>query len=125
MKLIIAGTRTLYPRSTFLEACIAQFGLSPTEIVCGGAKGVDTVGKSVAEYNGWPVKTFLPNWDLFGKAAGPHRNGEMAHYADALLLIWNGWSPGSASMKGAMLQLNKPIHEVILKETSNVKELSR
>jgi hypothetical protein len=40
----------------------------------------------------------------------------MAEYADALLLIWNGESRGSANMKENMVKLGKPVYEVILKE---------
>ncbi len=61
------------------------------------------------------LKEFPPDWEKHGKAAGPIRNKEMAEYADALLLIWDGKSRGSASMKKEMEKLEKPIYEVILK----------
>lgn len=41
----------------------------------------------------WPA-----NWSKYGKAAGPMRNADMARNADALLLIWDGRSRGSANM---------------------------
>ena len=49
-----------------------------------------------------------------GKAAGHVRNKKMAEYGDALLLIWDGKSKGSANMKKEMQKLNKPIYEVTL-----------
>jgi hypothetical protein len=39
----------------------------------------------------------------------------MADYADALLLIWDGESKGSANMKKNMEKQNKKVYEVILK----------
>jgi hypothetical protein len=39
----------------------------------------------------------------------------MAEYADALILVWDGKSRGSASMKREMEKLGKPIYEVIVK----------
>jgi hypothetical protein len=41
---------------------------------------------------------FPAKWDKYGKAAGPLRNREMAAYADALILVWDGKSRGSANM---------------------------
>jgi hypothetical protein len=45
----------------------------------------------------------------------------MAEEADALLLIWDGESKGSANMKKEMLFKNKPVYEVILR-TYNVEK---
>ena len=69
--------------------------------------------KEISNYN---TKTFLPDWKTKGRAAGPIRNKEMAIYADILLLIWDGKSRGSKSMKDEMLKLQKPIYEVIINE---------
>ncbi len=90
-----------------------------TEIVSGDAHGVDTSGENYADAADLPVKFFYPDWDTHGKAAGPIRNRRMAEYADALLLIWDGKSKGSASMKAEMTKLNKPIYEVIMKPKDN------
>ncbi len=38
----------------------------------------------------------------------------MALYGDALLLIWDGKSRGSTSMRNEMKKLDKPVYEVIL-----------
>ncbi len=62
-----------------------------------------------------PVKEFPADWDQHGNAAGPIRNAQMADYADALLLIYDGESRGSLNMRKQMAQLKKPIYEVILK----------
>lgn len=69
--------------------------------------------------NSLKLTKFPADWDKFGKAAGHIRNKQMAEEADALLLIWDGESKGSANMKKEMLFKNKPVYEVILK-TYNV-----
>jgi hypothetical protein len=93
---------------------LAHFKLNPTEIVSGGAKGVDASAEWFAEVGKRPFKLFPADWDKHGKSAGPLRNREMAQYGDALLLIWDGKSPGSANMKAAMHRLKKPVYEIVM-----------
>lgn len=119
MKLIVAGSRTFYVSHHFIDDvyCIKCPELDyPEEIVCGGAKGIDEAGKRWGHTLSSKdrVKLFPADWDKHGKAAGPIRNREMAQYADALLLIWDGKSRGSANMKSEMQKLGKPVYEVIL-----------
>lgn len=115
MKLIIAGTRTLNFGAYNIGQIIKEKGITGiTEIVSGGAKGVDSNGQDFAFFSDLNTKVFKPDWETYGGAAGPIRNRQMAEYADALLLIWTGTSPGSFSMKQEMLKLGKPIYEVVL-----------
>jgi predicted Rossmann fold nucleotide-binding protein DprA/Smf involved in DNA uptake len=127
VKLIIAGSRTLYPLVPFIDSIIAQNNIKVTEVVSGGARGVDICGEKFQEcYSEMGVRYHNPvaslkltrfpaDWNTHGKAAGPIRNKQMAEYADALLLIWDGESSGSRNMKETMLKLGKPVYEVILK----------
>lgn len=119
MKLIIAGGRDLYSMESLIYWFLYNSGgdLEPTEIVSGGASGIDESGEAFAKTNEYPVKVFEADWETHGRAAGPIRNKQMAEYADALLLIWNGESPGSKSMRSEMAKLNKPIYEIILKSS--------
>lgn len=101
MKVIIAGGRDITIQE-LVDETVAEFQATIgeiTEVVCGGATGVDTLGKRWAESRRIPVKTFPAEWNKHGAAAGPIRNREMAKYADALILVWDGKSRGSASMK--------------------------
>ncbi len=87
----------------------------PTEIVSGASGNVDKSGEDFARMKELRIEQFDADWYNYGKAAGPKRNREMAQYADALLLIWDGQSRGSASMKKEMLATGKPVFEVILR----------
>jgi hypothetical protein len=100
VKTIIAGSRTITDYE-LVKRVIADSGFADeiTEVLCGGANGVDACGFSWGRETGIPVKLMLPDWDTYGKAAGPFRNEAMAEYADALILVWEGKSKGSASMK--------------------------
>ena len=56
-----------------LRRAIAQSDFSIGEVVCGTARGVDTLGELwAAEHN---VRKFPANWGRFGRAAGMYGNG--------------------------------------------------
>jgi hypothetical protein len=97
MKTIIAGSRSIV-KYDIVKEYIVKANFNITEVVCGMAKGVDLLGKEYAEENDIPIKEFPANWDLYGKRAGHLRNTEMAKYADALIAIWDGKSPGTKNM---------------------------
>jgi hypothetical protein len=99
MKTIIAGSRHLKNRETIME-CIYEcpWIQEITEVVSGGAEGVDAIGEEWADIVGLGIRIFKANWNKYGKNAGPMRNRQMAAYADSLILIWNGESKGSANM---------------------------
>jgi YspA, cpYpsA-related SLOG family len=122
MKLIIAGSRTLSPDPKSIYECIYYLHKVPfliDEIISGGAKGVDTYANYFAKEYDLQFKEFPADWEKYGKSAGYIRNKQMAEYADALFLIWDGESKGSGNMKETMLKLNKPVYEVIIR-SSNV-----
>lgn len=96
MKTIIAGSRSITDR----EYIFAKLDAIPdiTEVVSGGAEGVDLIGEDWATKKGIPIKRFDPDWKLFGKQAGKVRNTQMARYADRLVAFWDGKSPGTKHM---------------------------
>lgn len=113
MKVIIAGSRTIRDYREVTKA-IEQSGFEITEVVSGGAMGVDLLGERWARRNGIPVKCFVADWYEYGKSAGPIRNTEMALYADALILVWDGESRGSANMKMNAETVGIKIYEHVL-----------
>ena len=116
MKVIVAGSRSGIPEAAVHAAInnAVESGLIVDEIVSGKAKGVDAAGESWARANNVPIKEFPADWDTHGKVAGPIRNGEMAAYADALILVWDGQSRGSASMLKQAAAMGLKIYENII-----------
>lgn len=97
MRVIIAGTRTITDPAIIAEA-IALAGFDVTEVVSGGARGVDRLGEAWARARGIRVRVFPAEWARYGRRAGPVRNRTMAEHADALIAIWDGASRGTAVM---------------------------
>ena len=69
MKTAIIGSRNItnVDLSRFLP-------IGTTEIVSGGARGVDTVAKEYANRNGLKLTEFLPDYEHFGRGAPLKRN---------------------------------------------------
>ena len=97
MRVIIAGSRGITDYKQ-VEAAYLSSNIPITEIVSGGARGVDALGEQVAKNFGIPIKVFPADWDKHGKRAGPLRNIQMAEYADGLIAIWDGKSKGTKHM---------------------------
>lgn len=131
MKIIIAGSRTFNDYDSLVEFCDKKInGMKNVEIVSGGAKGADALGERYAAERGYELTKFEADWTniegkesseigekngyKYWKMAGLVRNGEMARYADGLLLFWSG-NPrsGSANMLKQAKQNNLKIREFI------------
>lgn len=106
MRVIIAGGREvkLQEGVRMVEQAIAESGFAITELINGGALGIDAAARKYwhnrfdnnpPEY---PLRTIPAQWDKHGKSAGPIRNREMASQADALIAIWDGQSRGTKNM---------------------------
>lgn len=104
MKVIIAGSRDITDYDLVVKSIcqFVKYNGPITEVICGEAPGVDSLGKKWAIDNNIPVKSFPANWDLYGKKAGPIRNKEMAKYAaesnGGCLAIQQNDSKGTQSM---------------------------
>lgn len=127
MKLIIAGSRnfnlTNDPIATADGDCgnigriiyhlLGDKVQEVTEIISGTSGTIDINGELWGSLFDKKITRFPANWDKHGRAAGPIRNRKMAEYADALMLIWDGKSRGSASMKREAEKVGIPIYEYI------------
>lgn len=99
-KVIIAGTRNFNDYRMLCE--YVDFKLSnikdDIEIVSGRCRGADLLGEKYAIERGYKLKTFPAEWSRYGMSAGVRRNKEMARYADALIVFWDGESKGTTNM---------------------------
>ena len=82
-----------------ISACIDE---SNIEIICGKARGADTLGEQFAKEYKLSIKYFPADWNTYGKSAGYRRNAEMANYAKedngVLIAFWDGKSKGTKHM---------------------------
>lgn len=66
-----------------------------TEIISGGARGVDTVAKKYALSHGLKLTEFLPKYEKYGRSAPLKRNITIIENSDLLLAFWDGKSCGT------------------------------
>lgn len=96
MKTIIAGSRSITDYEIVKKA-IETSGFNISIVVSGTANGVDKLGERYAKEYHKKIKRFPADWSM-GKKAGYLRNTQMAEYADACIIVWNGISKGSLHM---------------------------
>ena len=119
MRCIIAGGRDFndYER---LKKVMDNCPYEITEVVCGKARGADSLGEKWALERGVHVEYFVPDWEGLGRRAGFARNADMAEYAckdgveQALLVaFWDKKSKGTehmidlATKKGMLVKVFK------------------
>lgn len=100
-RLVVAGSRTFsdYERMAADLDRLLVNRFPNVEIVCGGCpSGADDLALRYANERGLRLRLFKAEWNTQGRAAGPLRNAKMAEYGDAVIVYWDGKSPGTASM---------------------------
>lgn len=107
MKVAVVGSRALYVED--LEYYLPS---GVTEIVSGGARGIDTCAKRYALSNNLKYTEFLPQYDLYGRGAPLKRNDQIIDYADFVLIFWDGESRGTYYVKNRCEQTGKE-HRVV------------
>ena len=70
MKLIIAGSRDSFISTEKLGELIVEHFPHTTEIVSGGARGIDRCGEEYAKKWLKKLTLFPADWDTHGKSAG-------------------------------------------------------
>jgi hypothetical protein len=100
MKVIVAGSRGIVGPVDLVANAIEASGYYVTEIVSGGARGVDTLGEEYAIKRGILCTRFPVTSDDWKRDphAGHARNERMAKYSHALVACWDGKSPGTRHM---------------------------
>lgn len=81
MYLIICGGRDYVFTDDDLERLDGLKSLINVNLIISGcATGADQEGEIWARDQGIPVQHFKPDWEAYGRSAGPRRNTEMAEY---------------------------------------------
>ena len=111
MKIAIIGSRNLKVYN--LEEYIPK---STTEIVSGGARGIDTCAKEYAQKCKIKLTEFLPEYNKYGKTAPLKRNIQIIEYADIVLAFWDGKSHGTKFVIENCKKKNKKIRIFLSKK---------
>ena len=80
-----------------------------TEIVSGGAKGIDTCAKEYVQKQGLKLTEFLPEYEKYGRGAPLKRNIQIIEHADEVVALWDGKSRGTAFVIKECEKMGKPI----------------
>lgn len=100
-RVIIAGSRDFNNYeflSSKMDRLLSNIIFDDIIILCGEARGADTLGKRYAIERGYDIESYPADWNKYGKSAGYIRNSEMAKNADALAAFWDGKSKGTGHM---------------------------
>ena len=104
MKVAVIGSRGL--QVDHLEDYLPE---GVTEIVSGGARGVDTCTRNYALRHGLKLTEFLPEYGRFGRGAPLLRNITIIENADRILAFWDGKSKGTKFVIDCCEKRNIPV----------------
>lgn len=110
MKIAVVGSRSLFVN--------LEFPIPPgvTEIVSGGAKGIDQCAEIYAKKHHLKLTVFLPDYFQYGRAAPLKRNEQIVNYADCILAFWNGKSRGTKHTVNYARKKGKPTEVILLNQ---------
>lgn len=111
MKIVVAGPRN-YKNKKFIDWIMEKYIPKDSIVITGGASGVDFYANLWAK-NNCSVEPIVVDaeWDKYGNAAGPIRNGKMASMGTHLLAFSNG-SRGTSDMIRAAKKLGRKIKTI-------------
>ena len=97
MNLLITGSRAATFEEDYekLKAAIVKYAPEVTEILHGGARGVDTLAGRYAEENGIPVTVIRPDYGKYPARVAPlMRNTELVKLCDECIAYYKGAQKG-------------------------------
>lgn len=113
MRIAIVGSRNL--NITNLEQYLPN---DVTEIISGGAKGIDTSAREFAIKNNIKLTEIFPEYEKYGRAAPIKRNDLIVNAADIVFAFWDGNSRGTKYVIEYCKKTNKPIRIFKLKNNT-------
>jgi|LakMenEpi03Aug12_release.lakeMendotaPanAssembly.Ray.scaffolds.fasta_scaffold2350353_1 hypothetical protein len=107
MKLAIIGSRNL--------DCEINLDFTPTQIISGGAKGIDQSAKKYAIENNIDYLEIRPDYDKYPfKVAPIIRNKAIVENSDLVIAYWDGISKGTKYVIDLCKKMNKEIKVILI-----------
>ncbi len=114
MKVAIIGSRNSGCMTA--KDIIAYVPQNCSEIVSGGARGIDTLAEQAATTLKLPLTCFTPNYERFGSLAPLKRNVSIVDYSDYVLAFWDMRSSGTRYVLSYCLKCEKPFKIIQIKK---------
>ncbi len=89
-----------------------------TEIISGGAKGIDTCAKEYCTKNNININEIIPEYERYGRGVPIVRNRKIIAEADFVLILWDGKSKGTKFVIDECEKQNKK-HKVYILESEH------
>ena len=104
MKVAVVGSRSLT-----INNLGDYLPKDTTEIISGGARGIDRCAREYAKSHNTKLTEFLPEYERYGRSAPLKRNLQIIRCADMVLAFWDGKSHGTRFVIENCKKENVPI----------------
>ena len=109
MRVAVIGSRGLMVEN--LEDYLPK---ETTEIVSGGARGIDACAREYAQRHGLRLAEYLPEYSKYRRGAPLKRNITIIENADLVLAFWDGMSRGTKYVIDNCKKRNIPVEIHVL-----------
>ena len=109
MKIAIVGTRKLKDAEAVYSIIADSIPRNCSEVVSGGAEGVDKLAERYARENHLRLTLFLPDYETYGRKATLIRDEKIVDYADMVFAFWDKNSKGTAYTISYCIKTQRPV----------------
>jgi len=109
MKVAVVGSRALQ-----ISDLGAYLPKETSEVISGGALGVDSCAREYALAHDLKLTEFLPDYPRYKRKAPLVRNRLIVEAADRVVALWDGKSRGTMHTVGLARQLGRPVDVITI-----------
>ena len=110
MTVAVIGSRNC--ENFTVEQILAELPEGCTQIISGGAKGIDALAREAALRLDIPLICYSPDYAAYGKAAPIKRNIQIVEKLDLVLAFWDFYSRGTANTIAQCVAQRVPVRVI-------------